>query len=101
MTECDGCGKAIGHAVSIEGEYHSDKLERQNYYFGDSECKRLFEEEHEVVEKVKCEDCDKILEKSESVKGTKQVSGIECRVRRCPDCADSFSKQNEGEEVEQ
>jgi hypothetical protein len=38
MSECDGCGRPIGHATEIEGEYHSEELDRNHYYFGSREC---------------------------------------------------------------
>lgn len=89
MSQCDGCGRPIGHAQSIEGEYEQfDDFEKKNKYFGSRECKEIYEEAEGIVEKIECDDCGKLVEKSESVRGQKIVSGIPCKQRYCPECGD-------------
>jgi len=49
--KCDGCGKPIGHANSIEAEYDEITPEDEyldSFFFGDKACKENFEEHHEV-----------------------------------------------------
>jgi len=89
MSNCDGCGQLIGHAESIEAEYHSENLDRENYYFGCRECKEIFEDEHDVVEKTECHQCGKIIKKENTFKDIKVVSGINCKVEYCEECAEN------------
>jgi len=61
MTSCDGCGEPIGHGKTLLGEYHDEELEKKDYYFGSSECKREFEKANNVGEKVECHECGELV----------------------------------------
>lgn len=68
MTLCDSCGRPIGHAEEIEGEYHSDDLDREIFWFGSRECKDEFENHHDVEEETECGECGKLVKKKEAVR---------------------------------
>jgi DNA-directed RNA polymerase subunit RPC12/RpoP len=91
MSKCDGCGKPIGHASTIEGVYEGDELEKDHYYFGDSECKRIFEEKKGVEEKIECHDCGKVVLREEAKAPTRTVSGIRVAPETCKDCAEEVT----------
>lgn len=50
---CDGCGQPIGHANSIKETYNDitpDVKYQESFYFGQKECKEIFEKHHSVGE---------------------------------------------------
>jgi DNA-directed RNA polymerase subunit RPC12/RpoP len=94
LSNCDGCGTPIGHATAIEGRYESDKLDRDSYYFGDSECKHIFEEEHDVEERIVCPECGELVLRDEAEQVTVVVSGIRCSQEVCSNCAEEGDSQS-------
>jgi len=57
MTDCDSCGRPIGHADQICVVYTEDAVDmgtpewdENRAVFGSKECRRLFEEHHQIEE---------------------------------------------------
>lgn len=101
MSKCDGCGEPIGHATGIEGEYEQfDDREKRYKYFGSSECKHIYEDAHDLTEKIECDECGELVEKSEAVEQEAVLSNIPVVERVHPECKseDSSTTSTEGEE---
>ena len=95
MSTCDGCGEPIGHATGVEGEYEQfDDREKRHKYFGSVVCKDIYEDAKGIVEKIECDECGDLVEKSESIKRRAVVSGINVEERVHPEC------KSEGDSLE-
>ena len=95
MSDCDGCGRPIGHAEEITVEYHSEELDETHHVFGSEECKRIFENDHDVESKTECDHCGELVKKSWLNKSRKDVSGIPCTVYYHPECQKKVVEENQ------
>lgn len=70
-----------------EAEYEQfDDREKQYEYFGSKECKQIYDNTHDLVEKIECDECGELVEKSQSVEQPAVVEGIQVKQRVRPDC---------------
>lgn len=90
MTQCDACGRPIGHADEREKLYQSDDLERDFYYFGSRECQEIFEDDHGVEPAVECDSCLQPIKKENVETVEMSPSGTVLEYQVHPQCKEEF-----------